>query len=56
MTITEVEDIRIEIVWCGVGVRMQKKEQLTNVYQMIMLGTEEAVPCLIFTVTLVKFK
>lgn len=40
MIIIEVKDMKVETVYNGVGVRMYKKEQLTNIDPITMLGME----------------
>lgn len=40
MIIIEVKDMKVEAVHNGVGVRMYKKEQLTNIDPITMLEME----------------
>jgi len=51
MIIIEVKDMKVEAVHNGVGVRMYKKEQLTNIDPITMLEMEWVIPCLILTRT-----
>lgn len=51
MIIIEVKDMKVEAVHSGVRVRMYKKEQLTNIDPVTVLGMEWVISCLMLTRT-----
>ena len=51
MIIIEIKAMKVEAVHNGVGARVYKKEQLTNIDPITMLGMEWVITCLILTRT-----